>query len=326
MGGHSLTPQAARVALDEAATRSYQEAVDHLRRHHAVGMGKELLEKVTTLVGRCWIAEDEAEVEQFRQSHRVPASDVPEVETCVVFADGVMVHSDGAWHEARVGTVVSTDAGGRQHKSSTVRLGPLEAFELELQRKAWQMGYGDSGLRAFVADGSHWLWAMASRRFPGVVEVLDYWHLSEHVAGCAAVWFGEGTAEAEQWRKTVCGHLWEGQPEAAFAAVEALQSRSPVRRKAKHELVTYMSNNRQRLDYPRYRALGLPCGSGEVEAQCKTLVQARCKQAGMRWSRSGVESLLRVRAAVKDGSFEHRLHRAASRITYWRCKHEHKAA
>ena len=314
------------MALDEAATRSYQEAVDHLRRHHALVVGKELLEKVTTLVGRCWIAEDEAEVERFKQTHQWPAAEVAEVEKCVVFADGVMVHTDDAWHEARVGTVVSSDRQSREHKSSTVRLRSLEEFELELQRKAWQMGYGQSVLRAFVADGSHWLWNMASRRFPGAVEVLDYWHLSEHVAACAAAWFGEGAAEAEQWRKNVCGHLWEGRPEEAFTAVEALRSRSPGRRQAKHELITYLSNNRRRLDYVRYRSLGLPCGSGEVEAQCKTLVQARCKQAGMRWSRSGVESLLRVRAAIKDGSFEHRLHRAESRLTYWRCKYERRAA
>jgi len=48
------------------------------------------------------------------------------------------------------------------------------------------------------------------------------------------------------------------------------------------------------MDYPRYEALGLPIGSGEVEAQCKPLVQSRCKQTGMRWHSGGVEALLRV--------------------------------
>jgi len=90
--------------------------------------------------------------------------------------------------------------------------------------------------------------------------------MSEHVGQCAAVWFGEGTAEAKSWRDAVCGHLWEGRPDSAFSAVEQLSSRSPGRREAKHALITYLTNNRQRLDYPRYRALGVPCGSGEVEA------------------------------------------------------------
>ena len=68
--------------------------------------------------------------------------------------------------------------------------------------------------------------------------------------------------------------------------------------------MTYLENNQQHMDYPRYRALGLPIGSGEVEAQCKTLVGARCKQAGMRrWTYRGAEAILRLRAARQDGSF-----------------------
>ena len=69
--------------------------------------------------------------------------------------------------------------------------------------------------------------------------------------------------------------------------------------------MTYLENNQQHMDYPRYRALGLPIGSGEVEAQCKTLVGARCKLAGMRnWSYAGAEAVLRLRAAVQDGTYE----------------------
>ena len=65
-----------------------------------------------------------------------------------------------------------------------------------------------------------------------------------------------------------------------------------------------------------YRELGLPCGSGQVEAQCKSLVGARCKQAGMRnWTYAGAEAVLRLRAAVQDGSYaqlwERRLQPAA---------------
>jgi len=46
-------------------------------------------------------------------------------------------------------------------------------------------------------------------------------------------------------------------------------------------------------------------GSGQVEAQCKTLVGARCKQAGMRnWTYAGAEGVLRLRAAKHDGTFD----------------------
>ena len=89
-------------------------------------------------------------------------------------------------------------------------------------------------------------------------------------------------------------------------------------REEKHELVTYLRNNRDRMDYPAYEAQGLPIGSGEVEAQCKTLVQQRCKQSGMRWHREGVESLLRVRCAVRDGRYDKEFGHWQGNLASWR--------
>jgi len=66
-----------------------------------------------------------------------------------------------------------------------------------------------------------------------------------------------------------------------------------------------LKNNHERIDYPRYRALGLKVGSGQVESACKTLVGQRCKQAGMRnWTRPGAEGVLRLSAALQTGQFD----------------------
>jgi cytidine deaminase len=49
----------------------------------------------------------------------------------------------------------------------------------------------------------------------------------------------------------------------------------------------------------------LPVGSVQVEAQGKTLVGVRCKQAGMRnWTCAGAGAVLRLCAAKHDGSFD----------------------
>ena len=71
------------------------------------------------------------------------------------------------------------------------------------------------------------------------------------------------------------------------------------------QLITYLDNNRPRIDYPRYRQQGLRIGSGQVEGACKTLVGARCKQAGMRnWTRRGAEGVLRLRTALQTGQYD----------------------
>jgi hypothetical protein len=180
----------------------------------------------------------------------------------------------------------------------------VQEFGADLWRHACESGYRSASLTAFIADGSHWLWNLADRHFQRAIKIVDFWHVCEHVSDCAKAFFGEGTEAARHWSLTVRGHLRAGDVQGALRQVESLNPRASRKlREQKHSLVTYLTNNRDRMDYPRYEALGLPIGSGEVEAQCKTLVQARCKQAGMRWHSAGLEPLLRVRCSLKDGRY-----------------------
>lgn len=303
MAGYPVTPRTAEVAVEEACERTYGQAVDHLARSHNIRMGKELLENLTQTVGAYWLSQDRQRLASARTAHTAPEESFA-AESCLVFADGVMAHTDGDWHEARVGTVRSGMANETCVKTSIARLCSVEDFGEDLWRHACESGYRSASLTAFIADGSHWLWNLADRHFQRAVKIVDFWHVCEHVSECAQAFFGEGTEEARQWSRTVREHLRAGDVAGALHEVEALNPRaSQKRRKQKHSLVTYLMNNQDRMDYPRYEALGLPIGSGEVEAQCKTLVQARCKQAGMRWHSEGLEPLLRVRCALKDGRY-----------------------
>ena len=135
------------------------------------------------------------------------------------------------------------------------------------------------------------------------------------------MFFVEGSEESKQWFSKIKDTIRSGLVDEGLSMVESLQPRrSKSKREAKHELVTYLTNNRGRMDYPRYKQLGLPIGSGEVEAQCKTLVQARCKQAGMRWHRDGLERLLRIRCSVKDGSFDTDFGRWPTNLAAWQAR------
>jgi len=102
--------------------------------------------------------------------------------------------------------------------------------------------------------------------------------------------YGPGSAAAPARAKRLKGGLWEGRVASALtrARQDSARARSPAKRAALHELVTSVEDNRRHRDDPRYRALGLPIGGGQVEAQGKTLVGARCQQAGRRhWSYRG---------------------------------------
>ncbi len=55
------------------------------------------------------------------------------------------------------------------------------------------------------------------------------------------------------------------------------------------------------MDYPQFVARYFPAGSGAVESACTCLVEARLKQAGMRWGVSDSQAIARLRAVQRLG-------------------------
>jgi len=65
------------------------------------------------------------------------------------------------------------------------------------------------------------------------------------------------------------------------------------------------------MQYPAFRAHGLPIGSGAVEAEAKRLVQLRLKRSGMWWSDCGARAILHLRCHFLSGRSGHDLPRAS---------------
>ena len=62
------------------------------------------------------------------------------------------------------------------------------------------------------------------------------------------------------------------------------------------DAVTYVTNNRERMNYPEYRRQGLPISSAPVESAIKQL-NRRVKGSEKFWLQGGAEAVLQVRAA-----------------------------
>ena len=62
--------------------------------------------------------------------------------------------------------------------------------------------------------------------------------------------------------------------------------------------IHYFETNRHRMRYAEFRAKGYPIGSGTVGSACKRVIGARLKQAGMRWTKTGVQAVLNLRAQL----------------------------
>jgi hypothetical protein len=306
--GHPLTPPLAKVVSRLCAQLPFGQARQNLTADYPVKLAKQTMTDIAEGAGQQIHAVEDAQRQRIMaQEQPLPESTLTPAVACV-FADGTMVHTEGDWHEVRVATAATYTATGKPlARQSRARFLGVDMIAWVLLLLARSVGWQNAAQRAFIADGSHWLWRIAGQFFGSAIQILDWYHLAERVHKAAKIVFGEGSAAAATWAKRCLDDLWQGQVPNVLALVrqELARVRASSKRAALMELQTYLDNNQARMDYPRYRRLGLPIGSGEVEAQCKTLVGGRCKLAGMRnWKYAGAENVLRLRAALQDGSYD----------------------
>lgn len=306
---HNVSWPLAKVCSRLAAQlSSFEEAGDNLNEDYGVHVAKETIRTIAEAAGATVLEQEDAKRQRIMQRQEPLPETEKTPEKAYVFADGTTVHSEGDWHEIRVATVATVDAADNPlERHSRARFLDVEDVAWTLVLLARGAGYQNAKQRAFIADGAAWLWKLQEAYFPSATAILDWYHLAERVHKATNAVFGQGSDEAKQWAKRLKEELWEGRAGVALTLVhqEHTKARSPTKREAWQEFMTYLENNQHHMDYPRYRELGLPVGSGQVEAQCKTLVGARCKQAGMRnWTYEGAEAVLRLRAAKHDGTFD----------------------
>ena len=187
-----------------------------------------------------------------------------------------------------------------------------ETFGYILAMEAYLRNFDRAQRKAFVADGQACNWTIWDRHFRewGFVPVLDFLHLLTYLYDAAQA-LGGGTEP--QWaRYTRWLHLaWEGRREALWAELSAASARLGAPRKDASEsdparvvadAARYVENNLSRMDYPRYRKLGLPVSSAPIESTVKQF-NRRVKGTEKFWLHDGVEAVLQVRAAQlsRDG-------------------------
>jgi len=143
--------------------------------------------------------------------------------------------------------------------------------------------------------------------FPGrtgivVIEILDLFHVYEHLWAAGRAVFDAPDA-LTAWAEPLKDALYEEGAPAVLAALDALVPPGPAAADVLRRERAYFADNATRMDYPRYVAQQLPIGSGAVESLCKTLIEARAKGAGMRWTQAGAQAVATLRAVRASGDW-----------------------
>jgi hypothetical protein len=297
------------LALLGATQDSFAEAATVLERLTLLQVAPNTVRAATEQLGAVLAEVEQAQVAVLEAGQLAPhACALPAGPLCVSL-DGIQAHlAPDGWKELCIGAVYQVrpcrptlerraDAVQAEAISYIAELGSRrEAFGWQLYAEALRRG-ADAGEVVVVGDGAHWLWELAELHFPQATQILDWFHATEYIWSAATAIWGEAHPERQPWADGQLRALWEGQVGAVLLALQDRLAAGDAVRVA----YTYLTNQQARMDYPAYRARGLPIGSGTIESGCKQLVSARLKQAGMIWSAEGARGVAKVRAWLRGG-------------------------
>lgn len=157
-----------------------------------------------------------------------------------------------------------------------------------------------TGLKAVVADGEKSLWNYADDLFPGWVQVLDIIHVRDKLWLAAHLYYNKESSDAKEYVRERLVALFMGQVDLIIEDFRvSLEDGSLSASKVeilRRKVLGYFVNNRDRMQYDTYLAMGLPIGSGIIEGTCKNLINDRMERSGMRWSQQGAEAMVRLRS------------------------------
>jgi len=152
-----------------------------------------------------------------------------------------------------------------------------------------------------LADGAEAIWKLLTRLWPEAVQLLDWFHLMEHLAKVVAV-----HPDGAVWQTVQQAALRTQGPRPTLRALATLARTGATAelRTAARDCLRYMWAHRHRMDYPTALQRGYPIGSGRIEAAVKQVLQTRCKQTGMRWESAHLDWVLAVRCAYLNGDWD----------------------
>jgi hypothetical protein len=228
----------------------------------------------------------------------------PASETMSVSHAGVLIQiRNEGWKEVKLVSVAAVEAELNPKSGET---------EVRLSQQSYRAGLWDAATFANQQwaetekrgipkvkrlDGAAWIWQLVLMCFSPCFEILDRWHASQRLwtianPALADPLLASAWVDAQQ-------KLWaEGKLRTFFHNIRLLFPNTAPLPEPVLQAILYLFHQRKRMRYAYFRQLGLPIGSGTVESACKVVVQARLKQAGMRWSRSGAQAMPALRCSL----------------------------
>jgi hypothetical protein len=165
-------------------------------------------------------------------------------------------------------------------------------FGLQLASAAHAQGFNAAARKAFVCDGQSANWRVWEQWFSHYTPIVDFIHAICYVFAASMA----GRSKEDGWSVYLqrAHWLWEGNVSLIIEALQAEQEKigmptkdesTTTQRYNVARALTYLTNQRERMNYPEYRKQGLPITSSHIESTIKQ-INKRVKGTEKFWDRA----------------------------------------
>jgi hypothetical protein len=223
------------------------------------------------------------------------------------------------WREPKLMTIFIHDDKGRMVKKSKATIdgtftGPDAVAEL-VAMHLHRLGAAQAQSITFVSDGAVWIWDRIDRMvseagIPKSVvihQILDNCHATHHVSQALAA-LGVSLETRMPLYRDLRSQLRDGRWKSVVKELQQFADDDPENLDLQTELAYLKKHGAAgRLDYARFKTLGLPVGSGAIESSIRRVINLRLKGNGIFWKEENAESMLQLRSLVISDRWDERV-------------------
>jgi hypothetical protein len=199
--------------------------------------------------------------------------------------------SDGDYKEFKIVTFYDKD---KSHQYVVGTSGDHEVAGRIMRQMGRQVELSHAQVKYSVSDGAVWILKQLNIQLPMLDDnVLDFYHLREHVTEASRALFDEGSPDAVSWKAKM---MEIAKTQGSLVMLDRLgeymtglpDDRGQTELQA---LRDFIAKRISMTDYPSFIQQGYDIGSGPTESFCGCLTK-RLKGAGMRWDKNNAEAVM----------------------------------
>jgi hypothetical protein len=152
-----------------------------------------------------------------------------------------------------------------------------------------------------------YLHKLADERNVDLIIVVDFIHVAHYVWQASQALVPDNPVEQDRWVRAHLLEILRGKASRVAAGIRRSATRramAAAERQAVDDCADYLLNYAPYLQYDEALADGVPIATGVIEGACRHLVEDRMNLTGARWSLSGAEAVLRLRALRSSDDFD----------------------